>query len=302
MIMGNHTANISQNTDFSPECYYDKNGTYVAKNQCFFKITNNNECHNGYQYKNGLNILNVEFEPHGSCAIGGLYFTTEQYIFDFLDYGCYLREVYLPEDCMWTIDPLGNKFRSNKIILGQRHSLVDLSTVKMLVEKGADFDNGAILVYASEKGYADIVRYLLEKGANSHLSEALTLASEHGHFEIVKMLVGKIGCVNNRPSLHDGAQAIMNSGFRPNTDLALMAACHAGNLRIVKYLHTHSININVCDGRNLLIVCEKGYIDILEYLVVHRISIKYYHIALELAHNKKQHHIVQYLMMLSKNN
>ena len=87
--------------------------------ETFFKITNKNENHNGYQYKNGLNILDKPFEKEGSCVKGGLYFTSVEYIFKFLDYGCYLREIKLPKDCQWIKDPEGDKFRADKLIFGK---------------------------------------------------------------------------------------------------------------------------------------------------------------------------------------
>jgi hypothetical protein len=46
----------------------------------FFKITNFNECHNDYQYKDGLNILDKPFEKECSCVKGGLYFSDRENI------------------------------------------------------------------------------------------------------------------------------------------------------------------------------------------------------------------------------
>ena len=41
----------------------------------YYKITNKEENHNGFQYKDGLNIDTIEFDPNGSCRPGGLYYT-----------------------------------------------------------------------------------------------------------------------------------------------------------------------------------------------------------------------------------
>ena len=43
----------------------------------YFKITNAEENHNGFQYVNGLNVLEEQFNnnPNQSCCAGGLYFT-----------------------------------------------------------------------------------------------------------------------------------------------------------------------------------------------------------------------------------
>ncbi len=55
----------------------------------YYKITNENENHNGYQYIDGLNILNEQFndDMNDSCGKGGLYFTNDENIIDFLSYG-----------------------------------------------------------------------------------------------------------------------------------------------------------------------------------------------------------------------
>ena len=62
----------------------------------YYKITNSTENHNGYQYKDGLNILQEPFAETGSCCPGGFYFTDIDHILKFLSYGIYLREITLP--------------------------------------------------------------------------------------------------------------------------------------------------------------------------------------------------------------
>ena len=62
----------------------------------YYKVTNYDETHHGYIYKDGMNLLDKPFEETGSCVKGGLYFTTIKHINKFYDYGCYLREILLP--------------------------------------------------------------------------------------------------------------------------------------------------------------------------------------------------------------
>ena len=66
----------------------------------YFKITNKEENHHEFQYVDGLNVLKEEFnnDPNDSCCAGGLYFTDAANIFEFIDYGVYLREISLPVD------------------------------------------------------------------------------------------------------------------------------------------------------------------------------------------------------------
>lgn len=95
----------------------------------YFKVTNDKEIHNGYVYKDGLNILDKPFQEIGSCVEGGLYFTTAKHIHKFYSYGIYLREITLPEtDPDFKMVKDGNKWRANKIILGAKHSLLDPET------------------------------------------------------------------------------------------------------------------------------------------------------------------------------
>ena len=89
----------------------------------YYKVTNKDECHHGFQYKDGLNIDTNEFQPEGSCVKGGLYFTTLEHITYFFDYGIYVREVTIPEDAKMVEDPEGDKWRADKIILGERYSI-----------------------------------------------------------------------------------------------------------------------------------------------------------------------------------
>src|SRR5438874_310821 len=84
----------------------------------YYKITNEKENHNGFQYVNGLNILKDKFNanPNESCCAGGLYFTDAANIPKFLKYGNYLREVELPTtnpDFCMVKDPDGDKWRAN---------------------------------------------------------------------------------------------------------------------------------------------------------------------------------------------
>ena len=108
----------------------------------FFKITNKEENHKGYQYKDGLNVLDKPFEEEGSCVPGGLYFTDAEHIFEFLAYGIYLREISLPfddKDLKYVKDK-ENKWRANKIILGKRYDLCDMKTFKYLISEGANIE------------------------------------------------------------------------------------------------------------------------------------------------------------------
>ena len=137
-------------------------------NKTYYKITNAKENHNGFQYKDGLNILIEEFNdnPEAHCCTGGLYFTDAKNIFEFLDYGVYLREIMLPvENPDFKMVKDENKYRANMIVLGKRYELFNVETIKMLIEAGADADKDYALWYSAREGHLEIVKYLIEAGA-----------------------------------------------------------------------------------------------------------------------------------------
>lgn len=101
------------------------------KEEIFFKVTNVNEKHNGYQYYDGLNILEEEFQEFGSCVPGGFYFSDAEKIHKFYNYGSNLRIVKLPKNnpnFKMVKDPDGDKWRANMIILCEKYDLNDINT------------------------------------------------------------------------------------------------------------------------------------------------------------------------------
>jgi len=94
-------------------------------NKTYYKVTNAKEVHHNFQYKDGLNILKQKFNnnPKSSCVRGGFYFIDENNILEFLLYGCWVREVSIPINAKVILDPNGDKWRTNKIILGRKYTI-----------------------------------------------------------------------------------------------------------------------------------------------------------------------------------
>ena len=193
----------------------------------YFKITNKDENHHNFQYVDGLNILQDEFnnDPNQSCCAGGFYFTDVANIFKFLDYGIYLRIVTLPinnPDFLMINDKSNDKWRANMIILGKRYDLSDVNTFKYLVDKGANIhvDNDLAFCWSAKNGYLDTLKYLTELGVNdcTAMNDALCLSAQYGHLDIVKYLV------DNGSDIHT------------DDDLALCLSAEYGQLSVVKYL------------------------------------------------------------------
>ena len=286
--------------------------------QTYYKITNKVECHNNYQYVDGLNVLDRAFEPNGSCVEGGLYFTTAKYIFKFLDYGCHLREITLPTDCQWVKDPQGDKFRADKIILGKRYDLSDPSTFQLLMEKGAyiHVDNDYAVRWASKNGYLDLVKWLMKKGAdiNANYNDALKLASINGHLEVVQYLVengANIHANNDCCALEVASQkghfevvkylVEKGAGNDVGYGSALMRASSFGSLEIVKYLVEKGADIQGGYDYPLTRASENGHLEVVKYLVKAGANIHAWNdYALKLASENGQWKIVEYLTTQNK--
>jgi len=88
----------------------------------FYKITNKNELHNGFQYVDGLNIDTIPFCT-AECAAGGLYFANKANIFHFFNFGMNIRTVQIPDDAQVSIEDY--KFKSSKIILLNKSLISD---------------------------------------------------------------------------------------------------------------------------------------------------------------------------------
>lgn len=87
----------------------------------FYKITNYTENHNGFQYKNGLNIDTQPFGQDDFCA-NGLYFYDLQYLWRYRNMGVNVRKITLPEDAVYLEEEFHDmkKYKANKIILGEK--------------------------------------------------------------------------------------------------------------------------------------------------------------------------------------
>ena len=256
----------------------------------YFKITNKDENHHGFQYVDGLNILvgNFNDDPNKSCCIGGLYFTDIDNIFNFFDYGVYLREIFLPEsDPKFRMVKDGrDKYRANMIILGKRYELSDFNTFKYLIEKGAN-KNDALNISA-KNGYLEVVKYLVKEGADVranhacaskwNIENALNLSAGNGHLDVVKYLVEEgadIHSDNNcalQWSAENGHLAIViflagiGTNIHAYNDAAFRWSAENGHLEVVKYLVERGANIHSDNDYALKRSAKNGHLEVVKYL------------------------------------
>ena len=240
----------------------------------YFKITNAEENHNGFKYVDGFNVIEEEFndDSNQSCGTGGLYFTNAQNIFKFLDYGIYLRDVFIPRndpDFKMVKVTSGDKYRANMIVLGKRYDLDSVETFEYLITCGADIrankyailrfsairgnldvvkyiveeysadihvDNDAVLFYSASNGHLDVVKYLVKSGADVHVNNnsALWASVRYGHFGVVKYLVEEGG-----------------ADIHADNDYIFLESVTSGHYNIVKYLIEKGADANVCNNYTL---------------------------------------------------
>ena len=223
----------------------------------YFKITNKDENHHGFQYVDGLNVLKEEFnnDPNKSCCAGGLYFTDAANIFKFLNYGVYLREIILPTnnpDFKIVSDKKGDKWRANMIVLGKRYELDNVDIFEYLIEKGANVhaDDDFALGWSAENGHLDVVKYLIENGANVYAGYdyALRCSAYNGHLDVVKYLIEK------------------GADVHANNDYALRQSAKYGYLDVVKFLVENGAHIHANNDYALHKSAKYDHCDVHEFL------------------------------------
>jgi hypothetical protein len=220
----------------------------------YLKITNLEENHNGLQYKDGLVEDIIPFAKEGSCVPGGIYFSDDKNICGFLEYGEWIREVTIPSDAEMVEDPDGGKWRSSKVILGERKSLLEVSTWEWMISIGWDVHscNEGSLRWACRNGHLEVAKYLISVGADIHCNNNIALieTSSHGNLEVVKFLVSQgadIHTLNEWPlkiaSIWGHLEVVkylvsVGADVHANEDIALREASHYGHLEVVKFLES----------------------------------------------------------------
>jgi len=218
----------------------------------FYKILNEEEKHYGMQYKDGLNVDVLPFNPSGSCEPGGIYFTDVEHILEFCDYGPWVREVTLPDGEEVYKDPDGNKYKAHRVILGKRRKWATKTMMDKLINEGADVHarNDYALRWAANKGHADTVAMLLDRGADVHAGNdcALRWAAGNGHADTVALLLDR------GADIHAG------------DDLALCYAAENGHTETVALLLDRGADIHARNDQALRWAAENGHTDIVELL------------------------------------
>jgi hypothetical protein len=104
------------NAKRSTQVICHKNG----RPKVFYKITNHVENHNEFQYKEGLNILQQEYNSTQECGPGGLYVTNKEDLHEFAGFGHNIREIHIPKDAK--ITKFSQKYKVDKLIFLKKYS------------------------------------------------------------------------------------------------------------------------------------------------------------------------------------
>jgi hypothetical protein len=272
------------------------------KTKKWFKITNFKEYHNDHQYKDGLNILNKPFEKEGSCVAGGLYFTNIESIHEFAYYGCFIREITIPDDALIVKDPgTPQKWRADKIFLGKKYPLYDKETIYNLgIKTSPEFFNSGLLYaitckdiswkfcikegglnsialyFACVNGNLEYAKLCVENGAND-FNLALFSACENGHLECAKFCLENGALENNSQLVEKALFSACENGHLEcaklfgknsayNYNHALRCACDNGHLECAKFCIEEGAN----DLNNTLhFACLNGHLEFAKFCVEH---------------------------------
>ncbi len=149
----------------------------------FYRLTNQDECHRGFQYKTGLNVDIVPFVPSGSCQPGGLYFFSDIQLGKLLNHmpgysrPVWIREVTFPPDAkIWKMD---GKYKADKFILGERKSIYDAYSM---------IPKHVLLQIAVARGDLDVIDSFVRDPALK-IKQVICTAVLNGWFIVIARLI-----------------------------------------------------------------------------------------------------------------
>ena len=219
----------------------------------YYKILNEEENHNGLQFRTGRVDDPVPFEEYGTCVPGGIYFAPVTSVLSFVHIGPWIREITIPKDAQMVRDPQPGpkKYRASSVILGERERWMDV--FPRLLDEGADVnaDKGIPLSIAANNGDIDVVKLFLRHGYDIHSLEDAPLrwAVSNNRIELVKFL------------LDNGADVHVRY------DEPLRWAVNNGYVEITKILLEHGADVHVRGDEPIRCAAENGYTKVAEILI-----------------------------------
>jgi hypothetical protein len=121
----------------------------------YYKITNKEEVHHKYSFEDGYNFDYVQFNPSGSCTNGGFYFTDEKHLYQFTNFGVWIREVFIPKNIP-VYQPkksMKTKWKAPVIILGKKIKMNSKEGKQLLKPKYEPMKPHLIITNKLKDGY-----------------------------------------------------------------------------------------------------------------------------------------------------
>lgn len=182
-----------------------------------------------------------------------------------------------------------------------------LETIKYLVENGAVVNSpegDEVMLSAAEEGNTDIIEYLISRGANVNavsvgidgdvkdkkINSTLYSAIIRGNFDIIKLLI------------ENGADIEQELDFSEGTEAPVLTAAGCSSKNILEYFLKKGAKVNYQNNKGnspLMRAAYAGRIDNLKILLSYKADKQLKdingHTAMDLAKEKKQKEIVDYL-------
>jgi hypothetical protein len=107
-----------------------------------YKLLAADLCHNGFTYKEGLNVDTLPFNPVGACEAGGLYYTSFEHIPKWYasDWPL-IADVTVPDGARVYEEPCGTKWKADQLVL---------TNIRPLSEFLAGLDEATLLKFLTK--------------------------------------------------------------------------------------------------------------------------------------------------------
>ena len=217
----------------------------------YVKILKDDMKHNDMQYQEGINTDIYPFDERPYID-GGLFFSDENHINAWFEYGSKIAVVLIPEkEKVVPLDfGLFQKYKAHRIILSEIRDMFTLETVLWMKSVDIDihaYDEALLLAAVINKKEA-FIKFLIEK-EHAQCGYAFRRAVENGYSHIIPYLV------------EAGAD------IHSNDDLALRSAVRSDNLKIVQYLIENGADVHAQYEDSLQISAERGNLEIMKLLI-----------------------------------
>jgi hypothetical protein len=95
----------------------------------FYKLLRQDLTHYGFRYREGLNVDTEPFNPRGDCEPGGLYYTSDEHLEEWIGTRIgtnwsLIADVTLPSDAQVYPGPCGTKWKADRLVLSNIRPLV----------------------------------------------------------------------------------------------------------------------------------------------------------------------------------